>query len=199
MMIFGFHYGGAHSGKLPVTLKNVTLQMKIMKIWGVISKANEKELEVGLRWPSRVLAVMKNICRSWGRKLIVQKKRASVNDFDRFKIMLAKIKVSILFQQFDQMTFFRYNRVIICDDIVTSLSGVSIDGRRLFAKVASFERKEKNVDKKVDTQETNKKGHYTVKKDKIPSSYAEVVSGIVPDQNNQAKNYVNINLSRESI
>ncbi|KAL4568419.1 hypothetical protein LXL04_024031 [Taraxacum kok-saghyz] len=30
--------------------------------------------------------------RSWGRKLIVQKKRASVNDFDRFKIMLAKIK-----------------------------------------------------------------------------------------------------------
>ncbi|GJS96703.1 TMV resistance protein N [Tanacetum coccineum] len=29
---------------------------------------------------------------SWGRKLIVQKKRASLNDFDRFKIMLAKIK-----------------------------------------------------------------------------------------------------------
>ncbi|XP_076926487.1 large ribosomal subunit protein eL14z-like [Bidens hawaiensis] len=30
---------------------------------------------------------------SWGRKFIVQKKRASLNDFDRFKIMLAKIKV----------------------------------------------------------------------------------------------------------
>lgn len=30
---------------------------------------------------------------SWGRKLIVQKKRASLNDFDRFKLMLAKIKV----------------------------------------------------------------------------------------------------------
>ncbi|XP_078162068.1 large ribosomal subunit protein eL14z-like [Carex rostrata] len=29
---------------------------------------------------------------SWGRKLIVQKKRASLNDFDRFKVMLAKIK-----------------------------------------------------------------------------------------------------------
>lgn len=29
---------------------------------------------------------------SWGKKLIVQKKRASLNDFDRFKIMLAKIK-----------------------------------------------------------------------------------------------------------
>nr|GMD13951.1 60S ribosomal protein L14-1 [Ipomoea batatas]GMD15538.1 60S ribosomal protein L14-1 [Ipomoea batatas] len=29
---------------------------------------------------------------SWGRKLIVQKRRACLNDFDRFKIMLAKIK-----------------------------------------------------------------------------------------------------------
>ncbi|KAL0928835.1 hypothetical protein M5K25_000758 [Dendrobium thyrsiflorum] len=29
---------------------------------------------------------------SWGRKLIVQKKRAELNDFDRFKVMLAKIK-----------------------------------------------------------------------------------------------------------
>lgn len=33
---------------------------------------------------------------SWGRKLIVQKRRANLNDFDRFKIMLAKIKVSVL-------------------------------------------------------------------------------------------------------
>lgn len=32
---------------------------------------------------------------SWGRKLIVQKRRASLNDFDRFKLMLAKIKVCI--------------------------------------------------------------------------------------------------------
>ncbi|KAK9169209.1 hypothetical protein Syun_001349 [Stephania yunnanensis] len=30
---------------------------------------------------------------SWGRKLIVQKKRASLNDFDRFKLMVAKIKL----------------------------------------------------------------------------------------------------------
>ena len=30
---------------------------------------------------------------SWGRKLIVQKRRAALNDFDRFKVMLAKIKV----------------------------------------------------------------------------------------------------------
>lgn len=31
---------------------------------------------------------------SWGRKFIVQKRRAALNDFDRFKVMLAKIKVS---------------------------------------------------------------------------------------------------------
>jgi len=30
---------------------------------------------------------------SWGKKLIVQKRRAALNDFDRFKVMLAKIKV----------------------------------------------------------------------------------------------------------
>ncbi|KAH7352323.1 hypothetical protein KP509_19G039800 [Ceratopteris richardii] len=29
---------------------------------------------------------------SWGRKLIVQKKRASLNDFDRFKVMVARVK-----------------------------------------------------------------------------------------------------------
>ncbi|KAF7837454.1 peroxisomal membrane protein 11A [Senna tora] len=29
---------------------------------------------------------------SWGRKLIVQKRRAALNDFDRFKLMLTKIK-----------------------------------------------------------------------------------------------------------
>ncbi|KAI4311325.1 hypothetical protein MLD38_036230 [Melastoma candidum] len=29
---------------------------------------------------------------SWGRKLIVQKRRAALNDFDRFKVTLAKIK-----------------------------------------------------------------------------------------------------------
>lgn len=37
---------------------------------------------------------------SWGRKLIVQKRRAALNDFDRFKIMLAKIKVCIDYYMF---------------------------------------------------------------------------------------------------
>ncbi|KAJ7977216.1 60S ribosomal protein L14 [Quillaja saponaria] len=36
---------------------------------------------------------------SWGRKLIVQKRRASLNDFDSFKIMLAKIKRSGVIRQ----------------------------------------------------------------------------------------------------
>ena len=31
---------------------------------------------------------------SWGRKLIVQKNRASLNDFDRFKVTVARIKAS---------------------------------------------------------------------------------------------------------
>ncbi|XP_020248355.1 60S ribosomal protein L14-2-like isoform X3 [Asparagus officinalis] len=36
---------------------------------------------------------------SWGRKLIVQKRRASLNDLDRFKVMLAKIKLVLLLSQ----------------------------------------------------------------------------------------------------
>lgn len=31
---------------------------------------------------------------SWGRKLAVQDKRAKLGDFDRFKVMVAKVKVS---------------------------------------------------------------------------------------------------------
>ena len=36
---------------------------------------------------------------SWGRKLIVKQRRASLNDFDRFKLMLAKIKRAGLVRQ----------------------------------------------------------------------------------------------------
>ncbi|GAA0152334.1 ribosomal protein [Lithospermum erythrorhizon] len=36
---------------------------------------------------------------SWGRKLSVQTRRASLNDFDRFKIMLAKIKKAGIVRQ----------------------------------------------------------------------------------------------------
>ncbi|KAL4024769.1 hypothetical protein IC575_013139 [Cucumis melo] len=36
---------------------------------------------------------------SWGRKLLVKKRRAALNDFDRFKLMLAKIKRAGLVRQ----------------------------------------------------------------------------------------------------
>ncbi|KAJ7005967.1 60S ribosomal protein L14-2 [Populus alba x Populus x berolinensis] len=36
---------------------------------------------------------------SWGRRLTVQKRRASLNDFDRFKLMLAKIKKAGIVRQ----------------------------------------------------------------------------------------------------
>ncbi|CAH9051194.1 unnamed protein product [Cuscuta epithymum] len=36
---------------------------------------------------------------SWGRKLIVQERRAALNDFDRFKLMLAKIKKAGIVRQ----------------------------------------------------------------------------------------------------
>ncbi|KAK7818264.1 60s ribosomal protein l14-2 [Quercus suber] len=36
---------------------------------------------------------------SWGRKLIVQKRRQNLTDFDRFKLMLAKIKRAGLVKQ----------------------------------------------------------------------------------------------------
>ncbi|TYI77355.1 hypothetical protein E1A91_D06G136800v1 [Gossypium mustelinum] len=48
---------------------------------------------------------------SWGRKLIVQKRRASLNDFDRFKLMLAKIKVSFRYTPYCVYPF--YTRVLL--------------------------------------------------------------------------------------
>ncbi|TYI81635.1 hypothetical protein E1A91_D05G166700v1 [Gossypium mustelinum] len=47
---------------------------------------------------------------SWCRKLIVQKRRASLNDFDRFKLMLAKIKVSFRYTPYCVYPF--YTRVL---------------------------------------------------------------------------------------
>ncbi|TYI61988.1 hypothetical protein E1A91_D10G212700v1 [Gossypium mustelinum] len=47
---------------------------------------------------------------SWGRKLIVQKRRASLNDFDRFKLTLAKIKVSFRYTPYCVYPF--YTRVL---------------------------------------------------------------------------------------
>ena len=51
---------------------------------------------------------------SWGRKLIVQKKRAALTDFERFKVMVARIKVKFrptwllgLFCLYSQFIFLR--------------------------------------------------------------------------------------------
>ncbi|KAH9764302.1 Ribosomal L14e domain-containing protein [Citrus sinensis] len=54
-----------------------------------MEKAGRDSVYVKNKWESS----------SWGRKLIVQKKRASLNDFDRFKLMLAKIKKGGLVRQ----------------------------------------------------------------------------------------------------
>ncbi|KAL9248832.1 Large ribosomal subunit protein eL14y-like protein [Drosera capensis] len=64
-----------------LSLTDITVNIKRSPKKKTLIKAME-EADVKNKWENS----------SWGRKLIVQKKRASLNDFDRFKIMLAKIK-----------------------------------------------------------------------------------------------------------
>ncbi|TYI57183.1 hypothetical protein E1A91_D11G262400v1 [Gossypium mustelinum] len=72
---------------------------------------------------------------SWGRKLIVQKRRASLNDFDRFKLMLAKIKVSFRYTPYCVYPFYtrvlflkalpqNFNRSLMSCNTVLQRSGV---------------------------------------------------------------------------
>ncbi|KAB2049243.1 hypothetical protein ES319_A13G163100v1 [Gossypium barbadense] len=72
---------------------------------------------------------------SWGRKLIVQKRRASLNDFDRFKLMLAKIKVSFRYTPYCVYPFYtrvlflkalpqNFNRSLTSCNMVLQRSGV---------------------------------------------------------------------------
>ena len=49
---------------------------------------------------------------SWGRRLIVQQRRAALNDFDRFKLMLAKIKVGYNTLNY---CFFNYHNALRCN------------------------------------------------------------------------------------
>lgn len=51
---------------------------------------------------------------SWGRKLIVQKKRAALTDFDRFKVMLAKIKVRMAPVTYYDVIKLRYSEYPVC-------------------------------------------------------------------------------------
>ncbi|RZC82232.1 hypothetical protein C5167_045011 [Papaver somniferum] len=73
---------GEDYGKL-VVIVDVIDQNRWIDVFGFVF------IDVKKKWESS----------SWGRKLIVQKKRASLNDFERFKVMLAKIKRGGLIRQ----------------------------------------------------------------------------------------------------
>uniref|UniRef100_A0A804RPF3 Large ribosomal subunit protein eL14 domain-containing protein n=1 Tax=Zea mays TaxID=4577 RepID=A0A804RPF3_MAIZE len=64
-----------------LSLTDIKIDIKRVPKKTTLIKAME-EADVKSKWENS----------SWGKKLIVQKRRASLNDFDRFKVMLAKIK-----------------------------------------------------------------------------------------------------------
>uniref|UniRef100_A0A453P404 Large ribosomal subunit protein eL14 domain-containing protein n=1 Tax=Aegilops tauschii subsp. strangulata TaxID=200361 RepID=A0A453P404_AEGTS len=65
-----------------LSLTDIKIDIKRIPKKATLIKAME-EADVKTKWENS----------SWGKKLVVQKRRASLNDFDRFKVMLAKIKV----------------------------------------------------------------------------------------------------------
>ncbi|KAK2648792.1 hypothetical protein Ddye_016281 [Dipteronia dyeriana] len=67
-----------------LSLTDITVDIKRAPTKKTLIEAMEKA-DVKNKWENS----------SWGRKLIVQKRRAVLNDFDRFKLMLAKIKVCV--------------------------------------------------------------------------------------------------------
>ncbi|VAI47063.1 unnamed protein product [Triticum turgidum subsp. durum] len=64
-----------------LSLTDIKIDIKRIPKKATLIKAME-EADVKTKWENS----------SWGKKLVVQKRRASLNDFDRFKVMLAKIK-----------------------------------------------------------------------------------------------------------
>ncbi|CAL4944285.1 unnamed protein product [Urochloa decumbens] len=64
-----------------LSLTDIKIDIKRVPKKTTLIKAME-EADVKTKWENS----------SWGKKLIVQKRRAALNDFDRFKVMLAKIK-----------------------------------------------------------------------------------------------------------
>ncbi|KAL5560684.1 hypothetical protein UlMin_036895 [Ulmus minor] len=67
-----------------------------------VPKKKELLVDVKKKWENN----------SWGRKLIVQKKRASLNDFDQFKLMLAKIKVLCVLQKIAKGPLLTTNKIV---------------------------------------------------------------------------------------
>ncbi|PQM38835.1 60S ribosomal protein L14-1 [Prunus yedoensis var. nudiflora] len=72
-----------------LTLTDITIDIKRVPKKKTLIAAMEAAGERKNKWENS----------SWGRKLIVQKRRAALNDFDRFKLMLAKIKRAGIIRQ----------------------------------------------------------------------------------------------------
>jgi large subunit ribosomal protein L14e len=66
-----------------LSLTDITIEIPRMPKKKVLKKAVE-DGEVHSKWENS----------AWGRKLAVRTKRAGLNDFDRFKVMVARIKRS---------------------------------------------------------------------------------------------------------
>ncbi|ONM57178.1 60S ribosomal protein L14-1 [Zea mays] len=64
-----------------LSLTDIKIDIKRVPKKSTLIKAME-EADVKTKWENS----------SWGKKLIVQKRRAALSDFDRFKVMLARIK-----------------------------------------------------------------------------------------------------------
>lgn len=81
---------------------------------------------------------------SWGRKLIVQKKRASLNDFDRFKVMLAKIKVLTISVSLLFFCLFFVGSFILLVLLVRVPRGVG-DTPKFYCKMGNMEPYDTNI------------------------------------------------------
>ncbi|KAK1379774.1 Ribosomal protein L14 [Heracleum sosnowskyi] len=71
-----------------LTLTDITIEIKRTPKKKELIKAMEAA-DVKNKWENS----------SWGRKLIVKKRREALTDFDRFKLMLAKIKKASLVRE----------------------------------------------------------------------------------------------------
>ncbi|CAJ1976450.1 unnamed protein product [Sphenostylis stenocarpa] len=72
-----------------LSLTDIKIDIKRVPKKKDLVKAMEAAVDVKNKWENS----------SWGRKLIVRKRRAALSDFDRFKLMLAKIKRAAVVRQ----------------------------------------------------------------------------------------------------
>ncbi|WZZ02683.1 hypothetical protein YC2023_088604 [Brassica napus] len=74
-------------------MERIQMNLKRLSLTDIVIEFLRRRFSLRL-WRKLVNVKNKWEKSSWGRKLIVQKRRAALNDFDRFQIMLAKIKVT---------------------------------------------------------------------------------------------------------